>query len=158
LTSSAAIIKLGDAAEDISTRVRSWQVVFNNNLRADRGYFPGSGLYRGRAEIGSRTAIPSVVVDLDSTSDMLDDFLAGTAVALSIDCSGATIVGAYKHYLKIIFPDLYLRATPIEEKDGMYTFACNFDEESVIYNSARPIPLCEVIVQNLDSAYLIASA
>ena len=157
LASSAATIKLGNAAEDISTRVRSWSVVFNNNPRVARGYFPGSGLYRGRMEIGSRTAIPSLVVDVDATDDIMADFLAGTAIALEINCDGATIGGTYKHYLKIIFPDLYYRATPLEEKDGMYTYALNFDEESVMYNSSRTVPLCEVIIQNQTPNYLVSS-
>lgn len=154
LTSNFATIKLGDAAEDISTRVRSWSVAINNNPREDRGYFPGSGIYRGRLEIGSRTAIPSLVVDLDDSSDILDDFINGTLLSLEIMCEGATISGSYKHYLKIIFPDLYYRATPIDEQDGVFTYGISADEETVIYNSSRPVPLIEVIVQNTVPTYL----
>jgi hypothetical protein len=155
LTSNFATINLGNAAEDISTRVRSWQVVINNNPREERGYYPSSGAYRGRLEIGSRSAVPNVVLDMNALgSDILDDFLAGTLCALTIDCQGATIVGSYKHYLKIIFPDLYYKAVPIEDSDGLFAFNVTADEDTVIYNSARAIPLIEVIVQNVIPSYL----
>jgi len=157
LTSNFATIKFGDAAEDISTRVRSWSVAFNNNPKEDRGYFPGSGLYRGRLEIGSRTALPSLVADLTATDDVLADFLINTAVALEIMCEGATIGGAYKHYLKIIFPDLYMRAVALEENDGVFTYGITCDEESVIYNPVRAKPLVEVIVQNTVESYMVAA-
>jgi hypothetical protein len=159
LSSSSAIIKMGDAAEDISTRIRSWQVVINNNPRDARGYFPGSGLYRGRMEIGSRAILPSFVLDVSEDSDLLTDFLAGTEVALDLRCDGDFTEGTtYKHYLRIRIPSAKYRALPIEESDGIFTYAVTFDEESVLYDGAdTPNPICTVEVQNTIGSYLVAA-
>jgi hypothetical protein len=159
LTSNSAVIKMGDAEEDISTRIRSWSIALNNNPKESRGYFPGSGTYRGRMEIGARSIVPSLVLDLDETDDILKDFLDGTQLALDILCEGATIGGSYKHYLRIRFPDLKYRATPIEESDGVFTYAVAFDEETVLYDeNATPAPLVQVDVQNTQQTYLTASS
>lgn len=159
LASNAAIIKMGDSAEDISTRIRSWQVVINNNPKEARGYFPSSGLYRGRMEIGSRSISPSFVLDVAGDSDLLTDFLAGTKVALDLRCDGDFTEGAvYKHYLRIRIPSAKYRALPIEENDGVFTYAVTFDEESILYDGAdTPNPLCTIEVQNRIGSYLVAS-
>ena len=159
LTSNYATVKLGDAIEDISTRVRSWSVVLNNNPKEARGYFPTSGMYRGRLEIGSRTILPTLVVDVAANSDLLDDFLAETELALDIYCEGAYTEGTtYRHYLRIRFPKLKYRALPLGENDGVFTYAVTFDEETVLYDAASsPAPLVQVDVRNKISSYLEAS-
>jgi hypothetical protein len=160
LSSSSALIKMGDSAEDISTRIRSWQVAINNNPREARGYFPGSGLYRGRMEIGSRSILPSFVLDVAEDSDLLTDFLAGTEVALDLRCEGDFTEGStYKHYLRIRIPSAKYRALPIAESDGIFTYAVTFDEESVLYDGAdSPNPICTVEVQNRIGNYLVAGS
>jgi len=157
LSSNAAIIKMGDSSEDISTRIRSWQVAINNNPREARGYFPGSGLYRGRMEIGSRSILPSFVLDVAADDDLLADFLAGTEVALDLRCDGDFTEGTtYKHYLRIRIPSAKYRALPIEESDGIFTYAVTFDEESVIYDANDTLnPICTVEVQNKIGSYLV---
>ena len=158
LTSQNATIKLGDSSEDITTRIRSWNLAIGNNLREARGYFPSSGVNRGRMEIGNRTISPSLVVDLDAGSDMLTDFLAGTEVALEIYCQGAIAEDTYYHYLRVRFPSLILRAVPIEENDGVWTYNITFDEETVLYRSGdTPAPICYVEVRNTTPTYLVAA-
>jgi hypothetical protein len=155
LASNKATVKLGDSQENLSTRVRSWSVAFNNDPKEDRGYFPTSDLYRGRLEIGSRSVIPSLVIDLDATSDAYTDFLNNTELALDIYAEGDYTEGTdYRHYLRIRFPNLYYRAIPIEENDGVWTYSVSFDEETVIYDSTEANPLVRVEVQNLESEYL----
>ena len=155
LASNYATIKLGDSVEDVTTRVRSWSVAFNNNLKEARGYFPSSGLYRGRMEIGARSVIPSLVIDLDATSDFYTDFLNNTELALDILCEGDFTEGTdYKHYIRMRFPNLYYRAIPIEENDGYWTYSVTFDEETVIYDDSEANPLVLVEVQNLQDEYL----
>lgn len=159
LTSNDAVIKLGDAAEVISTRVRSWSVAINNNPREARGYFPSSGLYRGRLEIGARSAVPALVVDLAADSDLLDDFLANTELALEINCEGDISEGAVKHSIKFEFPDLLYSAMPIDEADGVYTYGVTFSEEGVLYKTgASPAPLLQITVVNKTENYLVASS
>lgn len=158
LASNRAIIKCGDSQEDVSTRIRSWSCAFANNPKEARGYFPGSGLYRGRLEIGARSIIPSLVLDLDATSDLYTDFQNNTELALDIYCEGDYTEGTdYRHYLRIRFPNLYYRAIPIEENDGVWTYAVVFDEETVIYDSSEGDPYCMAEVQNLQTEYLGAA-
>jgi len=161
LTSNAAVIKLGDAAEVITTRVRSWSVTINNDPRDARGYFPSSGLYRGRLEIGNRSIVPALVVDLKADSDLHDDFLNNQVLALEITCEGALSQAApctYKHMIKFEFPRLYYSAMPIDEADGVYTYSVTFDEESVLYKAGdTPAPLVQISVQNHVDDYLVAS-
>jgi len=158
LSSNAATITLGDAAEDITTRIRSWSVALANNPKEGRGYFPSSGLYRGRLEVGARTVIPSLVVDLSADSDLLDDFLANTEIALDILCEGDVISGSYKHSIRFVFPDLQYQAVLIEEDEGMLTYALSFDENTVLYDSGSADPPVKVEVVNTVPAYLEASA
>lgn len=159
LASNYATIKMGDAAEAVTTRVRSWSVALANNTKEGRGYFPSSGLYRGRLEIGSRSIIPSVVLDLDATADILTDFENNTEIALEIYCEGDYTEGSdYKHYLRMRFPNMQYRAVLIEEDEGMLTYNVTFDEESVLYTAgASPNPLVTVEVQNTVENYLVAS-
>jgi hypothetical protein len=155
LTSNKATVKLGDASEVVTTRVRSWNVAINNDPKDARGYFPSSGIYRGRLEIGARSAIPALVLDLDATSDLLDDFLANTEVALELLCEGDTIESTYKHSIKFEFPDLIYSAMPIDEADGVYTYGVTFSEEGVLYKTgASPAPLLQVTVINKTASYL----
>lgn len=159
LTSGNAVIKLGDASENISTRVRSWSVAINNDPEEARGYFPSSGLYRGRLEIGNRSAVPAMVVDLSADSDLLDDFLLNTEMALEILCEGDISEGAVKHSIKFEFPDLLYSAMPIDEADGVYTYGVTFNEEGVLYKTgASPAPLLQVTVVNKIASYLVASS
>jgi len=159
LASNYATIKLGDAAEDISTRVRSWGVELNNAPAEGRGYFPGSGLYRGRLEVGARSIVPSLVVDLDASSDLYTDFLNNTELALEIYARGdLTSDGDYYHYLRLRFPRLYYSALPISEADGVFTYGVTFSEETVVYKSSdTPNPLVTVEVQNEQESYLVAA-
>lgn len=160
LASNYAVVKLGNAAEDVTTRVRSWSVALQNNVKEGRGYFPSSGLYRGRLEIGARSIIPSLIVDMDATKDFLTDFEANTEVALEIYCEGDYTEGSsYRHYLRFRFPNLQYRAVLLEEDDGMMTYSLSFDEETVLYTAgASPNPLVTVEVQNKVTSYLTASS
>jgi len=160
LASNKATIKLGDAVEDITTRVRNWSVALSNNAKEGRGYFPSSDLYRGRLEIGSRSIVPTIVLDLDASSDLLTDFEGNTEIALDIHCEGDYTEGsAYKHYLRLRFPNMQYRAVLIEEDDGMLTYSLSFDEDTVLYTAgASPNPLVTVEVQNKVETYLVASA
>lgn len=159
LASNYATIKMGDSAENITTRVRSWSVALSNNTKEGRGYFPSSGLYRGRLEIGSRSIIPSIILDLDATADILTDFENNTEIALEIYCEGDYTEGSnYKHYLRMRFPNMQYRAVLIEEDEGMLTYNVTFDEESVLYTAgASPNPLVTVEIQNKVESYLEAS-
>lgn len=159
LASNSATIKMGDAAENVSTRVRNWSVALANNTKEGRGYFPTSGLYRGRLEIGSRSIVPTIVLDLDATSDILTDFENNTELALEIYCEGDYTEGSsYKHYLRMRFPNMQYRAVLIEEDEGMLTYNVTFDEETVLYNAAgAPNPLVTVEIQNKVATYLVAS-
>lgn len=162
LTSNEAVILLGDASENITTRVRSWSVTINNNPREARGYFPSSGLYRGRLEVGNRSIVPALVVDLQADSDLLDDFLSNQVMALTLTCEGALSQVAPctdNHLIKFEFPRLYYSALPIDEADGVYTYSVTFDEESVLYAVGdTPAPLVQISVQNHVDAYLVASS
>jgi len=159
LTSNNAVILLGDAAENITTRIRSWSITLGNDPKEARGYFPSSGLYRGRLEVGVRSAVPALVVDLAADSDLLDDFLSNTELVLDIKCEGDVIESTQKHTLQFEFPNLLYSAMPIDEADGVYTYGVTFSEEGVLYKTgASPAPLLQVTVINKTENYLIASS
>jgi len=98
-------------------------------------------------------------VDLDASSDLLEDFLNNTVLALEIYCEGDEVSdGDYKHYLRIRFPRLMYSAVPIEENDGVFTYAITFDEASVLYNDGdTPNPIVTIEVQNETASYLSSS-
>ncbi|MBA7633311.1 hypothetical protein ES703_40875 [subsurface metagenome] len=158
LTSSDAVILLGDASENITTRIRSWSVAINNDPKEARGYFPSSGLYRGRLEAGVRSIVPALVVDLAEDSDLLDDFLSNTELALEILCEGDLVNAdpcTVKHSIKFEFPNLLYSAMPIDEADGVYTYGVTFSEEGVLYKTgATPAPLVQITVVNKTTSYL----
>lgn len=163
LTSNKAVVALGKVAspEDISTRVRSWSVVINNDPKEARGYFPGSGLYRGRLEIGARSVVPALVVDLDANSVLLDDFLLNTELALAITCEGDLTEAdscTAKHTVKFEFPNLLYSAMPIDEADGVYTYGVTFSEEGVLYKTTSTPPLFQATVINKTENYLLPSS
>ena len=144
--------KIGPAGSeiDVSKRLKSFSWKVNNNLQLDSGYYPGSGLYRGRCLYGAREQELSFVLYVEGDQE-LQDLINNSQLKCIITATGDTIEGTYKHELTITFPKLSYRAVPIET-DGpflAYNIECN-----VLYDDATGVPV-EMKVRNNQPSYLV---
>ena len=142
----------GGALTDLSSRLKSFRFKYDNKTLDEDGYYPGSGLYRGRHEFGDREI--ELDFDLLQATDgaELDRLINSTNSAIKITAEGETITGIYKHKLIIDLPDLHFRTVERKYVDGKlaYGVACNIhydDTGGVLY----PVKLS---VRNDQSAYL----
>lgn len=142
----------GGALTDLSTRLKNWSFKYDNKTLDDDGYFPGSGLYRGRHEFSER--------EIDFTFDLLqatdgqemDRLINNTNLAIKLTAEGEVITGIYKHRVIIDLPDLHYRTVERKYVDGKlaYGIACNIhydDTGGVLY----PV---KISVRNDQPAYL----
>ena len=108
-------IKLGPqgATVDIGECVLDWSFTVSQNLKADLGYSPGSGVYRDKMWYGKRTARASLRVFWDNTADMMDLFLGNTLRELEfvLNTSGTDQVNA-------LFPAIRFTEYDIGVEDG----------------------------------------
>ena len=146
----------GGALTDMSSRLKRFHFKYNNKTLDEDGYTPGSGLYRGRHEIGDRGDDDGIELDFDllqaTDGAELDRLINNTNSAIKITAEGETITGIYKHRLIIDLPDLHFRTVERKYVDGKlaYGVSCNIhydDTGGVLY----PV---KISVRNTETAYL----
>jgi len=122
----------------------SLQFGWNNNVRLDTGYYPGSGSYqgfatRGRMEFGTRAITLSFVARAVAGSQEYTNLLALTEGATTITINGAVIgAGPQTHGMTISLPRTIISAAVIGDQDGIVTINCTV---TVLTPVAGP-PLC----------------
>jgi hypothetical protein len=147
-------IKIGTPATEVSVadRVASISLDLANGLEADYGYYPSTGLYRGRAWMGRRAVTAALRLLASATDDIFgtghpfgDDDLQGLRIAVE----GDVITATYHHNLDIYVPNMrYRRAKVIEEGN----FVAWDLQPKVFQPSAAEV--ATVVVQNTEAAYL----
>ncbi len=144
-------IGISGAEVDVSSRLRQWTLRVDNGLQLQDGYYPNSGLYRGRCLFGRRKASLSLTLDLDAGSTELDYLENNQELKAILTAEGETISGSYKHKLVITIPKLRYRTALIAEEGHklVYRLDCN-----LFYDSSLSGPL-ELKVTNTQSSYLI---
>jgi len=138
-------------------RLLDWSVTFNNNLKDALGYFPGSGLYRGRIFLGRRTASITLNAFADDSSDLFDLFLDGTIQELQINCAGDA-----DNHCNIKFPSVRFNAggEPRYE-DGILVRPLVASERDIFIGQAGATPSdqpWQIVVRNAVVEYLATPA
>lgn len=135
---------------DVSSRIKSFTLSANNNPLEDDGYFPGSGLYRGRLEYGQRREAELAFRLLVGDATERDHLEANDYLKCVITAVGSLIEATYSHALTITLPRVAYRATPIGFEDGMalYDVACN-----VFHDASSGYPI-DITVRNNIASYL----
>ncbi len=110
----------------------SMEIGWNNNVRLDSGFFPGSGTQnnfqiRGRMEHGDRAATLTLVARFAQGSPELTSLLnqsTGTAV---LSLTGGLIGGGPEtHGVSITFHKVGFRTAPLGDTDGLVTVSIEF--------------------------------
>ncbi|MDA2916447.1 phage tail tube protein [Nitrospinae bacterium AH_259_B05_G02_I21] len=135
---------------DVSSRIKGFTLGVNNNPMEDDGYFPGSGLYRGRLEYGQRREVELAFQLLVADAVERDHLEANDYLKAIITSVGAVISTTYKHTLTITVPRLAYRALPIGFEDGMALYSI---EANVFHDSSSGYPL-DITVRNNTAALL----
>jgi len=132
-----------------SGRINQINFGFKNNMR--QGYFPGSGSQssyqlQGRMRRGVPTITLTARAEADSASSEEDALLAGTEGTGVIHLRGAALGASYFEW-KITFHRLRLKATPLEDADGIAAYACEY---TVLKHSANGVFTIEAIFDEDD--------
>jgi len=90
-------IGVAGSEEDISSALESLTIEWDNDLRDDDSWYPGSGLYRGQALLGVRKPSLSLAFKQHSTDTELTNFLANTALKAIVTFEGDTIGGGQNY-------------------------------------------------------------
>lgn len=131
LNAASAAITIGGIDYVLGGGFISLTFSWNNNVRTDSGYYPGSGVdangfaIRGRMEYNTRECTLAFVARARKGSPELAALLAQTPGACSIKLSGATIgAGPDKHGMDITIPKAVFSAVVNGEADGIVTVNC----------------------------------
>lgn len=114
-TPSQVAANLGGSEVNVSTRVRTWSLTWNNALSAEAGYRASTGLVRGNFHAPRRTGTVALVLDVDSATEAteLGYYLtqAPLAMELRLNSGVAIDTGTFFFGLTVIIPQVQL--TPI---------------------------------------------
>ncbi len=122
---SASAITINGVNYITNARFFSFELNYKNNIRLDRGYYPGSGSQngfqlRGRMWRGDPNATLKVRALFENGSTELDDFLAQTEGTGSIIIPGAVIgAGPETHKLEITLHRTVGENINITDQDGL---------------------------------------
>lgn len=109
-----------------SKRIVSLEMGFNNNMRLDQGFYPGSGTddgfaIRGRMEHGDRTAFLRFVVRSEQGGDEFTKTIAQTEGTAVVTVTGAIAAGATAHDLSVTFHRVTFKTTTLADDNGILT-------------------------------------
>jgi hypothetical protein len=129
-------------------RFNSLEFRWNNNVRTDSGYYPGSGMQngfalRGRMEFGTREATLSFVARAVAGSPEYTNLLALTEGITEITVQGALISGTAYNSMDLLFPRTIISAAPAGDADGIVTIQCTL---SILKPTDGVTPLCTFTV------------
>jgi hypothetical protein len=138
-----------------SKRFVSLNGEFNNNLREQSAYFPGSGSQggyqlRGRMRRGAPTLGLTAVVECDSGSSEEDALLAQTEGTGVIVVDGPT-VGGVAYQFKITYHRLRVLTAPIGDSDGIASYSLTYSVLEHASNGVFTIE-CTVAQNNILAA------
>jgi hypothetical protein len=111
-------------------RFNNLEFRWNNNVRTDSGYFPGSGLQngfavRGRMEFGTREVSLTFVARAVTGSVEFNNLLNQVEGVTTIDIKGGVIgAGPQQHEMILNFPRTRMSASTNGDADGIVTVNC----------------------------------
>jgi hypothetical protein len=119
----------------------SLEMRWNNNVRLDTGFYPGSGTnsqgfgVRGRMEYGMRECSLSFVARALAGSAEYVNLFSQTPSTANIKLTGALIDTTFYHSLEIDIPKMVTAAVVNGEQDGIVTVAVNV---TILQDPAQP--------------------
>lgn len=144
----------GQALTDVSSRLKTFSFKWDNKLLDDDGYFPGSGLFRGRHEFSDREGTLDFDLLVETDGQELDRLDANTNLAVTITAEGEVLPGAtgFKHTLTIDLPDVHYRIVGKKYVDGKLCYGIaaniNFDDGGAVLYPVK------ITVRNDQVSYL----
>jgi len=113
---------LGGSEVNLSSRVRSFSLTWNNALAAEAGYRASTGLLRGNFHPVRRSCTVSLAFDVESATEAteLGYYLSQAKLALELNVDSGTLIvggGTYKFGLIVIVPSLQLTRLPRTQQD-----------------------------------------
>ncbi len=138
------------AEVDVSARIKKFSFKWDNAPDEEGGYYPGSGLYRGRCEMGKRKAEFSFTILIDENTTDLDNLLNNTVLKAIVTAQGELIESTYYHQQIITIPRMKYRAMPVGVEGNKLAFnvECN-----VFFDSVSGWPV-EIKTMNTQVSYL----
>jgi len=147
---------------DLSERLDTFELSFDQDINLELTRIPGSGLYRGRMWRGPNMfAGFTADLFLDSAdADILDAADGDTILEAEFDCQGELIDATYFNYFKARWPSFRLVNAPFKDVAGYQAHTLVVDRDTV-YSDTGSTPASTpivVTVQNALPAYLAAAA
>jgi hypothetical protein len=129
LNAASATISINGIDYVLAQSFISLEFSWNNNVRLDTGYYPGSGTQntyaiRGRMEHGDRECSLKFVARACKGSQEYTNLLARTEAATIITLKGALIESTFFHDMTITMPRTVISAVVNGEADGLVTVEC----------------------------------
>lgn len=153
-TPSQTASNLGGSPINISTRVLSWNLTWNNNLVPDFGYRASTGLYRGNFHPTKRSATIALTIECDSADEAthLGYYFTQAQLAIELNLNSGTLIaatGAFKYGMIVMLPRIQLTAMPRGETNQLE----NLTFTGVLMDDTTN-PSCAIFVYDNVPAYL----
>jgi hypothetical protein len=145
---------LGGSEVNLSTRVRTFSLTWNNAPAVEAGYRASTGLYRGDFYPVRRASGVQLSFDCDTADEAtrLGNYLSQTQLAFEVNVDSGVLVdpdGAFKYGLIVIIPRLQLKPLVRGATDEMETLM--FDGEVMDDGTNSELV---AYVYNAQAAYL----
>jgi Phage tail tube protein len=126
LNAASATIDINGVNYVLNKTFVSCDITWNNNVRLDEGFYPGSGTkngaaIRGRMEHGDRTCGFTFRARMEQGSPELVKLMSQTTGPATITLQGALIGGTDYHGCRFFFPKVIFSMAQPEEQNGIIT-------------------------------------
>lgn len=123
---------LGGSEINLSTRVRTFSLTWNNAQAVEAGYRASTGLYRGNFYPVRRAGSVQISFDVDTSDESarLTNYLSQTQLAFEVNVDSGVLIdadGAFKYGCVLIIPRLQLKPVVRAQTDELETIM--FDGE-----------------------------
>ena len=141
LNAASATISINGIDYILTKTFISLELRWNNNVRLDTGFYPGSGTnqygyaVRGRMEYGTRECTLSFVARATKGSPEFTNLLNQTPGTAKVTLKGALIETTFFHALEIDIPKMVMGAVVNGDQDGIVTVACTV---TILKDPAQP--------------------
>lgn len=148
----------GGSLDEIQERLDTWAIRLNRTLALDKGYYPGSGYYRGRLWFLRRAFSLEFALFADRASkDLFDDMVGLTRKEIQITIDSGIAAGTSEtktHKLVLRYPDVRISEAPLAfNPEGQ--FAVRVSEDQVFLDAEDNESPCTATMVNEVPAYLV---
>jgi hypothetical protein len=139
-TPSQTAPNLGGSEVNLSSRILSWGLRWDNNIPADYFYRAGAGVSRSSLNATRRTGLVPFLYEVDSATELTDltYYTAQKQLAMEFNLNSGTIIaatGVFKYGVIILIPRMQIRPFTRGQQNQIENF--NF-EGQVMSDSLNP--------------------